>query len=254
MAQSKEEMAAYSKAYYESNKERILSQKKAYYKANKEKKDAYREANKDKKAAYDKSYQEANKEKIAAYREANKEKRAAYMKAYIEANKEKLSAYREANKEKLSAYNKDWREVNKKSYNASKKAYNSERRKTDSLYRLTRDIRTLICNSFKNKGYSKNTKTANILGCSFEELQSHLGEKTSNDHTDHIIPLTWGNTEEEIYTLNHYSNLQILTAEENIAKGNRFTRLDNVKKVLALHPYPERVQEILDRNQDKIVA
>jgi len=30
--------------------------------------------------------------------------------------------------------------------------------------------------------------------------------------------------------------------------------LDNVKKVLALHPHPEKVQEILDRNQDKILA
>ena len=184
----------------------------------------------------------------------NKEEKAAYNKAYREANKEKVAAYMkayyEANKEKRAAQQKAWHQANKE----KTAAYQSERKKTDPLFKLTGDIRGLIRSSFKNKGYSKNTKTANILGCSFEELQSHLGEKTSNDHTDHIIPLTWGNTEEEIYTLNHYSNLQILTAEENIAKGNRFTRLDNVKKVLSLHPYPERIQEILDRNQDKILA
>jgi len=232
MAQSKEEKAAYMKAYREANKEKYAAKKKAY--------------------------REANKEKISdwqkAYREANKEKVKAQQKAWRGNNKEKERAYREANKEKISARGKAWYQANKEKKAAYDKAYNSERKKTDPLFKLTGDIRTLIYNSFKNQGYSKNTKTANILGCSFEELQSHLGEKTDNDHTDHIIPLTWAITEEEIYTLNHYSNLQLLPAAENIAKGNRFTRLDNVKKVLSLHPYPEKVQEILDRNQDKIVA
>jgi len=221
MARNKEERAAYMKAYYEANKEKIAAYKKAYGKA----------------------YYEANKEKMAAYIDANKERLAAYGKAYYQDNKEKMAAY-----------NKAYRDANKKNIAAYHYTYEIERKKTDPLFKLTRDIRNLIRSSFKNQGYSKNTKTANILGCSFEELQSHLGEKTDNDHIDHIIPLAWGNTEEEIYTLNHYSNLQILTAAENIAKGNRFTRLDNVKKVLSLHPYPERIQEILDRNQDKIVA
>jgi len=177
----------------------------------------------------------------------NKEDQVAYNKAWRKANKEKVAAYNKA-------YSKVWRQANKEKKAGYDKAYQSERMKTDPLFKLTKNIRRLILFSFNSQSYSKNTKTANILGCSFEELQSHLGEKTSDDHIDHIIPLTWGNTEDEVYILNHYSNLQILTAEENIAKGNRFTRLDNVKKVLSLHPYPERIQEILDRNQDKIVA
>ena len=177
--------------------------------------------------------------KKKAYNEANKEEIAAKKKAYYEANKEEIAAkakvYVEANKKKRTAYD-------------------TERRNTDPLFKLKGDIRNMINKSFKRQGYSKKSKTADILGCSFEELESHLGEKTSNDHTDHIIPLTWAITEDEIYTLNHYSNLQLLTAEENIAKGNRFTRLENVEKVLSLHPHPKRIQEILDRNQDKILV
>jgi len=243
----KKKRVARAKAYYQANKEKINAKTKAY-----------REANKEKISAQKKAYREANKEKISdkrkAYREANKEERAAYGKVYYQVNKEKRAAYNEANKGEITAKKKAYYKKNKEHIIAKNYTYKIERKKTDILYKLKGDIRSLIAGSFKNQGYSKNTKTANILGCSWEELQSHLGEKTANDHTDHIIPQSWAITEEEIYTLNHYSNLQILSAEENRAKGNRFTRLDNVKIVLSLHPHPKRIEEILDRNQDKIVA
>ena len=40
-------------------------------------------------------------------------------------------------------------------------------------------------------------------------------------HIDHIIPLSSAKTEEEVYRLCHYTNLQPLWAEENLKKGNR---------------------------------
>ena len=66
MAQTKEEKAAYNRAYYEANKESYA---------------AYREANKEKRAVY-----------FRAYYEANTEKKAAQYKVYREANKEKVAA------------------------------------------------------------------------------------------------------------------------------------------------------------------
>ena len=85
---TKEEKAAYAKAYNKANKERIKAESKVYYAANREKK-----------AAYAKAYREANREKKAAYakayREANREETNAYAKAYQKANREELKAKRD---------------------------------------------------------------------------------------------------------------------------------------------------------------
>jgi len=36
---------------------------------------------------------------------------------------------------------------------------------------------------------------------------------------DHMVPISTGKNEEEIFKLNHFSNLKPLLTEENIAKG-----------------------------------
>jgi 5-methylcytosine-specific restriction endonuclease McrA len=41
-------------------------------------------------------------------------------------------------------------------------------------------------------------------------------------HIDHIIPISYGKTEEEVLKLNHYTNLQPLWSIENLQKGNRW--------------------------------
>jgi hypothetical protein len=83
MAMSKEEKAAYMKAYYQANREKAA---------------AYREANKGKIANYMKIYKEANKENLEAAKknwyQNNKERASAVNKVYREANKEKLNAYK----------------------------------------------------------------------------------------------------------------------------------------------------------------
>ena len=79
-----------------------------------------------------------------------------------------------------------------------------------------------------------------------------LNYKASNGHTfgigdlhiDYVVPISLAETEEEILLLNHYSNLQLLKANENLAKSNRYVNPTNLKRVLEHHPNPDKIREI----------
>ena len=176
------------------------------------------------------------KEYQKAYREKNKEKAKNNAKKYWEENKqvlkEKKKEYYENNKSiiliKISIYQKD----NKEKINKIKNIYRLKRRKIDSLYNLKHNIRALITSSFKEKGIKKNSKTSEILGCSFEEFKKYLeskfepwmswdnkglynGELNYGWDIDHITPISSAKTEEDIIRLNHYTNLKPLCSKVN---------------------------------------
>lgn len=150
-----------------------------------------------------------------------KEERVLRVKAYYEANKDKIKAYKLANKDKWKAYqlaNKD-----KTNLRASNK------RKTDPLFKLKCNVRGRTYQAFKMKGVKKESKTAIMLGCSFEELREHLVKKFTKGmtldnmglwHIDHIIPLASANNEAELIALCNYQNLQPLWAEDNLIKSD----------------------------------
>ena len=82
----------------------------------------------------------------------------------------------------------------------------------------------------KVKNIRKKNKTFEIVGCTPEFLKEHLEkqfvdgmtwENRGEWHIDHKIPLSSAKTEEELYKLCHYANLQPLWAEENLKKGNK---------------------------------
>ena len=92
--------------------------------------------------------------------------------------------------------------------------------------------RKLISKVIKRNGYTKRSKTQEILGIDFEGFKIYIenlftdGMSWSNFgewHIDHKIPISWGKTEDDIIKLNHYKNLQPLWAEENLSKGNRYS-------------------------------
>jgi len=82
----------------------------------------------------------------------------------------------------------------------------------------------LTAKAFKRRGFRKNGRTEQILGCTFEELMKYLNPpkdfftNRSKYHLDYIVPLATAKTIEDVIRLSHYTNLQILTAKENMAK------------------------------------
>lgn len=71
-----------------------------------------------------------------------------------------------------------------------------------------------------------------IIGCEWNELKSYIEAKFSKDmtwenygqfgwHLDHIIPLASAKTEDDLYKLNHYTNLQPLWWRDNLLKSDK---------------------------------
>ena len=106
-----------------------------------------------------------------------------------------------------------------------------ERLKTDNIYALKDSIRKLISISIREKNYTKNSRTYEILGCDYKTFKKYLEteyykkynkkfnwEKRNLYHLDHKIPMYYAKTEEEVLKFNHYTNFQLLKKEENLSK------------------------------------
>jgi hypothetical protein len=205
------------KIYYQENKESIKLKSKIYSINNKETIQEWK-----------KEYYNKNKEviriKSIKYYDNNKEIVIEKVREYRENNKEKGIEYRKNNKEKRNERRR-------------------ERLQNDNLYRLSQYTRNKIRKYLIEGGYSKKSKTQEILGCSFEELKLHLeskfegwmnwtnrglynGELNYGWDIDHIIPLSIAKSEEDIIRLNNYSNLQPLCS-----KINRDIKKDNFELI-----------------------
>ena len=108
--------------------------------------------------------------------------------------------------------------------------YYVDRRKADALFALKGRIRTRLGHALRGAGYTKRSKTFDIVGCAAEELKARIESRFLNGmswenrhlwHIDHEIPLASAKTEEELLALCHYTNLQPLWAEDNLKKSDK---------------------------------
>ena len=163
-------------------------------------------------------------------------KNRQYDKNYYEKNKEKkkigIRKSIKKNKQYYLDYYKQYYENNKEKYRVWNNNYITKRRKEDELFKLRRNIHSLILLCLKHKNYKKKTKTLKILGCSIREFKQHLESKFQEGmnwdnhgrngwHIDHIYPVSKARDEEHLLELNHYTNLQPLWEKDNLSKGNR---------------------------------
>jgi hypothetical protein len=234
-----EKITEQRKQRYHINKDRINESRKEYTKK-------YRINNKEK----IKQWRENNKEKIKQSRENNKEYMLQYSKEYYQKNKDKItergkqhyknnkenkSQYYQDNKDKIRLTKRKWIEKNKDTVRKKHIEYTKKRMQSDPLFRLGLSIRKLINIHIKTNGYTKKSRTHEILGCSFEEFKSYIESKfqpwmnwdnygnpkdgiyelNKTWDFDHIIPISSAKTEEELIKLNHYTNLQPLCSLTN---------------------------------------
>jgi hypothetical protein len=102
---------------------------------------------------------------------------------------------------------------------------------------MTNNVRKRLKSYLTIKNISKKNRTFDIIGCTPDFLKEHLERQFKEGmtwdnygyygwHIDHVIPLSSGKTEEEIYKLCHYTNLQPLWAEENLKKSNKLLKTE----------------------------
>ena len=166
--------------------------------------------------------------------EERKQRRNEAGKRYyekIKSNKKEYSQqYYLSNKEERIAYVKKYRQQ-----------YDKNRSQIDPVFKLTYSIRHLILAAFQNQGYTKQSSTSDILGCTWDEFKQHIesqfepwmhwGNRGGRDvlglnmtwDLDHITPISSAVTEDDVKRLNHYTNFQPLCSHVN-----RFVKRNNV--------------------------
>lgn len=176
---------------------------------------------KQKNRLYLKEYTQRKKEKLKEYRDEyyikNKENKIEYQKEYYQHHKEEKRKY-----------DKNYRKINKTKRNKRE----NELYKNDKLYKLKKQLRNCIYRSFTKKSFYKKEHTNNIIGCDYDFFVKYLlntyKEKYGFEwdgiekvHIDHIIPLYVAKEEQDVIKLCHYTNLQLLKAEDNLKKSNK---------------------------------
>jgi hypothetical protein len=152
-------------------------------------------------------------------------------KERYERRKDKLKKYRQDNIEYFKERDKKYYEKNKERKKERNKKYLKIKKETDPIFKIKCNIRSLIFESYKKKGYKKSTKTQKILGCSWAEFKKHLESNPygfyvgqENIDLDHIKPISKSKNEKEMIGLNHYSNFQLIPSFYNrhVKRDNDF--------------------------------
>lgn len=187
------------------------------------------------------SCKQCNNKRSVEYRKNNPEKVLELTRNWTAKNPEwvynRHKKWREENREKANKMKRIWLSKNpekrkqyRENYKPRKQEQRKERSEVDPIFNLTNRMRSRIWKYLNILNITKKNKTFDIVGCTPQVLKEHLEsqfkdgmnwENRSEWHIDHIIPLSSAKTEEELYSLCHYTNLQPLWGEENMKKSNK---------------------------------
>jgi len=161
------------------------------------------------------------------------------LKLYYRQNKEKIlnnqQDYYNKNKHKKLKSCQDYYNKNKHKIIQRNIEYNKRKYNNDINFKITNNLRSRLKEAIY--GNSKSKPTLKLLGCSIDYLKEHLQQTAIKNgyidfdinnysgqeyHIDHIKPcssfdLSKPKEQERCF---HYSNLQILSANDNLKKSN----------------------------------
>lgn len=163
--------------------------------------------------------------------------------------KESSKNYREKNKDKSYALSKAWAQRNKQRVNESAKRYRDKNRElcqerttawkreariSDPLFALRERIRGGINKALRKNGYTKRSRTHEILGCDWAFFKVHIEKQflkgmnwnnRADWQIDHITPISLALSESEVLSLSHFTNLRPMWSEDNQSKRAHVTHL-----------------------------
>jgi hypothetical protein len=188
-----------------------------------------------------------------------------YQKEWYKENRDKrreyLKLYLKQNPEKRREYDKKYRKRNR----GKIRKYEKARRSKDPAFRLAQNLRVRLGAVLNGK--TKPQPTLEMLGCSLGFLkfwlqmqfkQGMTWENHGEWHVDHIVPLALvdmnaENWEDRLRKLNHFTNLQPLSAGENFRKSGRigFKRLD--RKKLSIISLVSGTQDFLNKCNTEVI-
>ena len=171
---------------------------------------------------------ECNGARSLKYYYDNKESVELKRKEYVKTEEYKIyrQKYLKENREEINRVKKLYKLNNREKVLQDKREY-YQRKKNDPIFALTKRLRQGIYRSIRGV---KLRSSLDILGCTEEKFKIHIENQFTDDmswdrlneiHIDHIIPISSAETLEDVYRLNHYTNLQPLWAKDNLSKYNK---------------------------------
>jgi len=143
----------------------------------------------------------------------------------------------EKNRDKYIKRSKEWFLNNKQRVRETNRKLELNYKYTNPLKYFSRNISSTIRMSFNRKsdiGWKKEKRSEEILGCDMQDFRNYIESQFLNWMSwenmgnvcdkleyncswdlDHIIPVSYATTEEELYKLNHWSNYQPLCSKVN---------------------------------------
>ena len=214
----KEQQKEYTKRYRLKNIEIIRAKGREYKKIERKK--------------YPEKIKEINRKSYNKHREKILERAKLYRNKNLEQIKLYQINYRTINKEKLRQKKLEYRIKHRKIICTRQYKYRDRKRKTDPYFKLIDNLRNRIYCVLKGKT-KKSTRTLNLLGVeNISEVKLHLEKQFESWmnwenhglwHIDHIKPCASFDLTCPVQQLAcfHYSNLQPLSATDNLSKGAR---------------------------------
>lgn len=182
--------------------------------------------------------------------QGNADQKRRYANTPEEVRKRRRTESHQKNREKNIASCRRYRKNNPQYF----RNYENARYASDPVFAAKKRVRALVAYALRRLGVPKSGSTKASLGCSWEELKAHIGFQFAPGmtwdnrhlwHIDHLVPLVLAKTAEEVYRLNHFTNLRPLWGPENQSKN---------KKVPEEHELPadlhDEVRKIWQRAKD----